>query len=288
MDCWSAGRGARRSTLGWSRPGAFPGLDRRRHAGLPLPPSHRGVRNHSDQRLTLETTVIPTGRRRVPIAFGWHPYLQLPGTPRRRWQLRLPAADPPRPRRAGHPDGRRASREGRSRPDRRSHVRRSLRARQGPPPHPRVRRRVDLDALRCGIPLCPGVGACRSAVRGSRADGRSYEQLGRWNRATSRTGCRLHRRVHPRRRGTTVTGDRYAERRTHASPVGDRSGRTGHQRRDVDSGEVEAVEVHDLVPRGHEVAHELLLRVVATRRPRRAPGAASSSRRRGRRRWPST
>ena len=25
------------------------------------------------------------------------------------------------------------------------------------------------------------------------------------------------------------------------------------------SGEVEAVEVHDLVPRGHEVAHELLL-----------------------------
>src|SRR4030088_266927 len=29
------------------------------------------------------------------------------------------------------------------------------------------------------------------------------------------------------------------------------------------SGEVEPAEVHDLVPRGHEVAHELLLRVVA-------------------------
>src|SRR5499427_5730799 len=29
------------------------------------------------------------------------------------------------------------------------------------------------------------------------------------------------------------------------------------------SGQVEAVEVHDLVPRGNEVAHELLLRVVA-------------------------
>src|SRR5688500_18132804 len=29
------------------------------------------------------------------------------------------------------------------------------------------------------------------------------------------------------------------------------------------SGEVEPVEVHDLVPRGHEVTHELLLRVVA-------------------------
>src|SRR5918911_2193335 len=29
------------------------------------------------------------------------------------------------------------------------------------------------------------------------------------------------------------------------------------------SGEVESIEVHDLVPRGHEVTHELLLRVVA-------------------------
>src|SRR5674476_637187 len=29
------------------------------------------------------------------------------------------------------------------------------------------------------------------------------------------------------------------------------------------SGEVEAVEIHDLVPRGDEVTHELLLRVVA-------------------------
>src|SRR5262249_42041306 len=44
-----------------------------------------------DGRLTVGTTVVPTGRRRVPIAFGWHPYLRLPGTPRRRWHLRLPA-----------------------------------------------------------------------------------------------------------------------------------------------------------------------------------------------------
>src|SRR3954452_21724387 len=32
---------------------------------------------------------------------------------------------------------------------------------------------------------------------------------------------------------------------------------------DIGSGEVEPIEVHDLVPRGHEVAYELLLRVVA-------------------------
>jgi galactose mutarotase-like enzyme len=25
------------------------------------------------------------------VAFGWHPYLRLPGTPRSRWRLRLPA-----------------------------------------------------------------------------------------------------------------------------------------------------------------------------------------------------
>ena len=33
----------------------------------------------------------PTGDRRVPIAFGWHPYLRLTGVPRRQWLLRLPA-----------------------------------------------------------------------------------------------------------------------------------------------------------------------------------------------------
>ena len=43
-----------------------------------------------DRELTVGTTVVPTGRRAVPVAFGWHPYLRLPGTPRRRWHLRLP------------------------------------------------------------------------------------------------------------------------------------------------------------------------------------------------------
>jgi galactose mutarotase-like enzyme len=41
--------------------------------------------------LEVDTTVVPTGRRRVPVSFGWHPYLRLPGVTRRRWQLRLPA-----------------------------------------------------------------------------------------------------------------------------------------------------------------------------------------------------
>lgn len=42
-----------------------------------------------DSGLEITTTVEPTGRRAVPIAFGWHPYLRLPG-PRADWLLRLP------------------------------------------------------------------------------------------------------------------------------------------------------------------------------------------------------
>ncbi len=45
----------------------------------------------SDRQLTIDTTVVPTGRRPVPVAFGWHPYLQVPSAPRSRWRLRLPA-----------------------------------------------------------------------------------------------------------------------------------------------------------------------------------------------------
>ena len=62
-------------------------------AAFPYP--HRieitvGARDH---RLALDTTVIPTGRRPVPVAFGWHPYLRLPGSPRSSWLLHLPARD---------------------------------------------------------------------------------------------------------------------------------------------------------------------------------------------------
>jgi galactose mutarotase-like enzyme len=39
--------------------------------------------------LRVELTVTPTGRRRVPISFGWHPYFRVPGD-RRRWYVELP------------------------------------------------------------------------------------------------------------------------------------------------------------------------------------------------------
>jgi aldose 1-epimerase len=40
--------------------------------------------------LTIATVVRPTGELAVPVAFGWHPYLRLPGTPRRDWRVELP------------------------------------------------------------------------------------------------------------------------------------------------------------------------------------------------------
>jgi galactose mutarotase-like enzyme len=39
----------------------------------------------------IVTTVRPSGPQSVPVAFGWHPYLQLPGSSRDAWELSLPA-----------------------------------------------------------------------------------------------------------------------------------------------------------------------------------------------------
>ncbi len=44
----------------------------------------------SASTLRLDTHVRSTGEPPVPIAFGWHPYLQLPRDDRRDWQVGLP------------------------------------------------------------------------------------------------------------------------------------------------------------------------------------------------------
>jgi len=41
-------------------------------------------------RLRVTTTVLPTGPDPVPVAFGFHPYLVLPGVPRADWRIELP------------------------------------------------------------------------------------------------------------------------------------------------------------------------------------------------------
>ncbi|MCV7230038.1 aldose 1-epimerase [Mycolicibacterium komossense] len=45
----------------------------------------------ADRTLTVETTVRPTTAAAVPLCFGFHPYVQLPGVPRQEWQLESPA-----------------------------------------------------------------------------------------------------------------------------------------------------------------------------------------------------
>jgi galactose mutarotase-like enzyme len=40
--------------------------------------------------LTFSTAIIATGQDEVPIAFGWHPYLSIPGLERSEWDVYFP------------------------------------------------------------------------------------------------------------------------------------------------------------------------------------------------------
>ena len=44
-------------------------------------------------RLTITTSVVATGDQPVPIAFGFHPYLRLPGIDRRDWEIEVPVGE---------------------------------------------------------------------------------------------------------------------------------------------------------------------------------------------------
>jgi len=48
----------------------------------------------SDGRLQIALTVDACGADVVPVAFGFHPYLSLPGVPRERWLIELPPMRP--------------------------------------------------------------------------------------------------------------------------------------------------------------------------------------------------
>jgi galactose mutarotase-like enzyme len=45
----------------------------------------------ADGRLEVAVTVTACGEDAVPVAFGFHPYLALPGVPREQWLIELPA-----------------------------------------------------------------------------------------------------------------------------------------------------------------------------------------------------
>jgi aldose 1-epimerase len=44
----------------------------------------------ADRTLTVATTVTPTGAQSVPLCYGYHPYVTIPGVPREDWQLQTP------------------------------------------------------------------------------------------------------------------------------------------------------------------------------------------------------
>jgi galactose mutarotase-like enzyme len=86
---------------GWHVDGMSGGLDHARvdasrtidSAAFPFPHrlDLRVVARHS--ALDVVTRIVAIGRRRVPVSFGWHPYLRLPGAARTHWTLALPARE---------------------------------------------------------------------------------------------------------------------------------------------------------------------------------------------------
>lgn len=68
--------------LRWSRPELL--------AVFPFPHEVQMRAALDEGGLTIETTVHANAGEDVPVSFGFHPYIGLPGLPRERWQLVLP------------------------------------------------------------------------------------------------------------------------------------------------------------------------------------------------------
>ena len=66
--------------------GAHPDL----MASFPFPHELRIEVSIDATTLRVDTTLAPTGDRSVPVSFGYHPYLRLPGALRANVRLRLP------------------------------------------------------------------------------------------------------------------------------------------------------------------------------------------------------
>ena len=64
--------------------------DPARAALFPFPHRLRVSAELRGRTLRLATELRAMGERRVPVAFGWHPWLRLPGVPRADWRVSLP------------------------------------------------------------------------------------------------------------------------------------------------------------------------------------------------------
>jgi len=60
---------------------------------FPFPHQLRVEAGISDKTLTIATTVLASGDAPVPIAFGYHPYLRLPGVDRSAWLVEIPVRE---------------------------------------------------------------------------------------------------------------------------------------------------------------------------------------------------
>lgn len=66
------------------------GADPRLLASFPYPHLLTVAVRLAGRTLTVRTTVSATGALAVPLCFGFHPYLQLPGVPRGEWVISTP------------------------------------------------------------------------------------------------------------------------------------------------------------------------------------------------------
>jgi galactose mutarotase-like enzyme len=67
--------------------------DPARHAAFPFPHDLTLAVALRDATLTITTTLRPTTDVAVPVSFGFHPYLQLPGVPRAEWFVAAPVRE---------------------------------------------------------------------------------------------------------------------------------------------------------------------------------------------------
>ena len=159
-----------------------------------------------DAELQVTTTVTPTGDRSVPVAFGWHPYLQLPGAPRRAWVLTMPACSHVLLDGRGIPTGDATPQRAEGEPIARRTFDDLYRLGRGRAVHGGRRGVGDHDARRCRLRLRPGLGAGRAPVRRPGADGVTHQRAGRRIGACRPPGRGPPGSLHPRRRGRRSRG----------------------------------------------------------------------------------
>jgi aldose 1-epimerase len=63
-------------------------------AGFPFAHRVELTAELSDDRVAIETELVSTGEDPVPVAFGFHRYLRVPGVPRQCWLVELPVTSP--------------------------------------------------------------------------------------------------------------------------------------------------------------------------------------------------